>query len=72
MKVRSHELEVLAAFVHGTLAAFHLLGIVYNERRGNKFDVAVHSVGLCYDLRCVHKHYKAMKGLQHDLPPSRH
>lgn len=56
---KTHEIEVLAAFVHGSLAAGHLLGLVYNTRKRNKLDMAMHSLALVYDLYAVHKHLKA-------------
>lgn len=56
------ELQLFAGVVHGFLAFGHLLGILYNARRGNKLDTAIHGIGFCYDVRCAHKHYKAVKG----------
>lgn len=56
------EVETLATFVHGVLSAFHFLGAVFNIRRGNKLDAAIHTVAFCYDLKCAHKHYRAVKG----------
>jgi hypothetical protein len=55
---RATELEALAAFVHGALAAFHLLGVIYNARRRNWFDVAAHSAGVVYDGYAMNKHLK--------------
>lgn len=51
------ELDALGAFVHGALAFGHALGLVYNARRGNKVDVAVHGAALLYDLWAARKHY---------------
>ena len=54
----SVEVEKLAVFVHGILAGFHLLGVIYNVKRGNNFDVAVHGAAVVYDLYAVSKHMK--------------
>lgn len=48
-----HELGML---VHGVLAAFHFLGLVYNARRRNWSDVACHTAALCYDAHAVTRH----------------
>ena len=57
------ELQVLGAYVHGVLSAFHALGVVYNYKRGNKFDALIHSLALVYDVNSTIKHYKAIKTL---------
>ena len=41
------DIESLAAFVHGVLAGLHALGMVYNIKRRNWFDVAAHSATMC-------------------------
>jgi hypothetical protein len=47
--------------VHGALAALHALGVVYNFKKGNKFDTAVHSLAFVYDLHSTVKHHKQAK-----------
>lgn len=51
------DVHVLAAFVHGALAALHTLGVVYNARRRNWWDVAAHSLGVAYDVKSARHHY---------------
>lgn len=55
------ELNVLGVFVHGVLAGLHALGIVYNVRRGNTFDVAMHSAAFTYDVWATFKHERAIQ-----------
>jgi hypothetical protein len=52
------ELHALGCFVHGALAALHTLGAVYNLRRRNWWDVAVHVSAALYDGRSAHRHYR--------------
>ena len=59
---RNKEVEVLAAFVHGALAFGHLLGLVYNMRRRNAFDMAMHGAALAYDTYAVVKHTRRIDG----------
>lgn len=57
------ELERLAIFVHSVLATFHCLGIVYNVRRKNWWDVAAHTLAACYDTQAaLHHKKKILKG----------
>lgn len=58
------QMAELAVFVHGTLAALHALGIVYNARRGNKLDVAAHSAACAYDIYAVVKHARHVAELK--------
>jgi hypothetical protein len=51
------ELETLACFVHGALAALHALGALYNARLRNHLDTAVHSLACAYDVHAALKHY---------------
>ena len=51
------EVHTLGAFVHGCLTAFHGLGIVYNLRRRNWWDVLAHTAGVLYDLHATRHHY---------------
>ena len=50
------DLETLAVFVHGMLAALHLLGIAYNWRRRNRLDICCHALAGFYDLHAAHIH----------------
>ena len=50
---RLHE---TALFVHGCLAALHLVGVAYNARRKNRVDVLAHSLALIYSVRSVLHH----------------
>lgn len=61
MNKSERQLQVLGTFVHGSLAAFHGLGIVYNATRRNWRDVAVHTAAFTYDIWCTKKHFDAAK-----------
>jgi hypothetical protein len=52
------EIEVLAVFVHGSLAALHALGAVYNLRlgRGNRLDALAHLCAAGYDAAAAIRH----------------
>ncbi len=50
------DLEILAAFVHGALAFGHALGLVYNLRRRQWIDSAIHTAALIYDTRAAVLH----------------
>ena len=52
----SRDVHVFAAFVHGALSALHCLGIVYNLRRRNYWDVAVHTGAMAYSLHSTRHH----------------
>lgn len=41
-------LEDMATLVHGAAASLNLLGLVFNVRKRNWFDVGMHAVGLVY------------------------
>lgn len=56
------ELESLALFVHGALAALHALGLVYNLRRGNRLDAIAHAIGLAYDAGAALEHLRGLNG----------
>ena len=49
-------MQQLSVFVHGVLAGLHLLGIAYNARRRNWFDVAAHVSAATYDIWATAKH----------------
>jgi hypothetical protein len=51
------EIHLLGCFVHGVLAAFHGLGVLYNFRRKNWTDTTIHVLGAGYDAWAVRKHY---------------
>ena len=53
--------EVLATFLHGNLFGLHTLGIVYNLKKRNYIDAAIHTVVGIYDLYATIKHYKDTK-----------
>lgn len=55
------EMQFFAALIHGLLAAGHGLGLVYNIRKKNWMDVAVHSVASTYDLWAMQKHLARAK-----------
>lgn len=50
------QMAELAMFVHGALAGLHVLGVVYNFRRRNWWDVAAHAAAAVYDTHSVVKH----------------
>lgn len=52
------EIHTLGVFVHGALAALHTLGLVYNARRRNWWDVVAHAAGVVYDVRSTVHHMK--------------
>jgi len=54
------DVQYLATFVHGVLAALHALGIAYNVKRRNWFDVAAHSAAMTYDIWATAKHLDAL------------
>lgn len=56
------ELETLACFVHGALAALHLLGALYNARQRNHVDAIVHAAVCAYDVHAALQHYDRSKG----------
>lgn len=60
MKPEKH-IEAIAVFVHGALAALHILSIVHNARKKNWFDVSAHSVATVYDAWAVAKHMKHLE-----------
>lgn len=56
------EVHVLGTWVHGALTALHALGVVYNARRRNWGDVAMHIGWLVYDAYATGKHMRASSG----------
>jgi len=63
----SIEVDQLAVFVHGILAGLHLLGVVYNVKRGNVFDVAAHSAAFVYDVYATTKHVRGVNARQYRI-----
>lgn len=55
------QLQTLGVFVHGVLFGLHALGVAYNLKRQNWFDVSVHTAAGGYDLWAVGKHVNALK-----------
>jgi hypothetical protein len=58
--MQDSRLDELSIFVHGTLAGLHLLGIVYNLKRRNHWDVLAHGCAAAYDLYAVGVHLRAL------------
>lgn len=52
------EVHALAAVVHGALIALHTLGLIYNVRRKNRVDIAIHTFALGYSVRACTHHVK--------------
>lgn len=52
------ELHVLGAAVHGFLAMGHAIGILYNLRRRQWKDAAIHAVVFVYDLGSAISHHR--------------
>jgi hypothetical protein len=52
------EMETIAVFVHGALAALHILGMIYNARKGNKLDTVCHGLAAGYDIYATQKHMR--------------
>ena len=63
MSKGERDLQSLGVFVHGVLSAFHLLGLVYNFKRKNRFDCLAHASALAYDLYALRKHVKHVRRL---------
>lgn len=55
---RNKDLPVLSAFVHGALAAGHLLGIAYNLRRDNRLQAMIHGGAMVFDAWATIHHMK--------------
>lgn len=57
----TRELEILAASVHGALAALHALGAIYNARNRNWRWAAFHAAAAVLDTYAVVRHHRAAK-----------
>jgi hypothetical protein len=55
------QMAELGVFVHGVLASFHLLGLVYNVRRKNWPETVAHSAALTFDAYAVRKHIRQVR-----------
>lgn len=64
----ARELQILACFVHGSLASLHALGLVYNLRKGNRFESAFHACAVVFDCWATRKHYRQAKGVSDVVP----
>lgn len=55
------QLSELGVFVHGVLAGLHLLGVVYNMRRRNWWDVTAHTAAAIYDTHAAMAHTRDLQ-----------
>jgi hypothetical protein len=55
------QMETLAIAAHGGAVVLHLLGLVYNVRRGNRFDSVCHALAVVYDGWAVAVHMRAYR-----------
>ena len=55
-KSKEGQLESLAKFVHGSLFAFHTLGVIYNLRKRRYVHVVLHAGVATYDLLSAMRH----------------
>lgn len=56
----SPDLEILAAFVHGTVALGNALGLLYNIRRKQWRWCAVHAIGVALHAYATREHAKEL------------
>ena len=61
--VDDRRMAELAVFVHGILVTLHSLGIVYNLRKRNYWDVAAHTAAAGYDAHALAKHIREIEAL---------
>lgn len=61
MKDDSPAIHELAAAVHGALVALHALGCLYNIRRRNWLDAAIHGAAVLYSADAVHGHVNSCR-----------
>jgi len=59
MDKSEEDIEELATYVHGSLAALHGLAFVHNLKRRNWRDAAVHAGFLAYDAAASYRHHKS-------------
>ncbi len=60
----STQMEELSIFVHGVLFSLHIIGVLYNLRRRNTFDVVAHTLAAAYDLDAALHHVHSLKELE--------
>lgn len=54
---RSRQLEGLALFHHGSLAAHHGIGVVYHYLRGSKKHAIYHAQATAYSILSLYQHW---------------
>ena len=54
----SKDMHTTGAFIHGCLVTLHLIGVMYNLKRHNKLDVAVHGLAAAYSVHSALHHVK--------------
>lgn len=57
------QMAELAIFIHGLLLGLHAIGVLYNLRRRNWWDVAAHAGAAAYDASALHHHLHEEVGL---------
>ena len=55
------DLELFAFLVHALLATGHGLGVVYNFRKRNWDDTAIHVAVMAYDIHSAVKHARRLE-----------
>lgn len=50
------EIHALACFVHGFLVFGHTLGVLYNVKRRNRWEVIAHGLGIAYSAHAAVHH----------------
>jgi hypothetical protein len=61
------ETHLLASFVHGALAALHALGVVYNIRKGNRWQTYAHVAGIAFSVHSTFHHVQESCDLSHRI-----
>ena len=61
MDRHEEDTAVLAMFVHGSLAALHLLGVIYNLKRRNWKTACFHISAFAFDLWACYEHWKDVR-----------
>src|SRR3990167_1265316 len=55
------EIHALALVCHSMMATLHGIGLLYNFRRKNWIESAIHASVLCFNIKSVNSHRKEMK-----------
>lgn len=55
------EIHALGIFAHGALTALHVLGVVFNWRRGNRVEAGMHVVAVACSAYAIHTHLQESK-----------